>query len=156
MSKVEEVGRHLENLSLICDTGYALAIHIRLTSPTLLYQTYPEDWIRFYTERGFMLSDPVVRWGLRETGFIRWKDIPDEDHEKVIAHASRFGIEHGVAFALGPASSRTLAGLTRSSREFTGTEIDEMIAIVTAIHTLTENAGDDAPALRALAPPSLG
>lgn len=155
MSKVEEVTSRLRKLSLICDTGYALAIHIRFTSPTLLYQTYPDEWIRFYNERGFMLSDPVVRWGLRETGFIRWSDIPDEDSEGVIGHARAHGIEHGVAFSLGTPSSRTLAGLTRSGEKFTGEEIDRMIGLVTEIHDLTQEPGDDLAALRSLTAASL-
>lgn len=155
MSKIEEVKQRLIGLSHICDTGYALAIHIRLTSPTLLYQTYPENWIQFYTERGFMLSDPVVRWGLRETGFIRWIDIPDEDHENVLRHARDHGIHNGVAFALGSPSSRTLAGLTRSGDAFSGTDIDEMIRIVTDIHDLTADMGEDLKPLRELTAASL-
>ncbi|MDH2326283.1 autoinducer binding domain-containing protein [Cereibacter sp. SYSU M97828] len=155
MSKVEEVTRRLRELSSICDTGYALAIHIRFTSPTLLYQTYPDEWIRFYTERGFMLSDPVVRWGLRETGFIRWNDIPDEDHEAVMVHARQHGIAHGVAFSLGTPASRTLAGLTRSQDEFTGDEIDRMIGLVSEIHDLTREPGDDLATLRSLTAASL-
>lgn len=155
MSIKEEVKQRLRLLSEYCDTGYALAIHIRYTSPALLYQTYPDEWLRVYSERGFMLSDPVVRWGLRETGFIRWRDIPDEDHEGVLRCAREHGIAQGVAFSLGHPSSRTLAGLTRSDVEFSGKEIDEMIAIVTAIHDLTANAGDAMAELRTLTAASL-
>lgn len=156
MSKIEAVGACLAELSRLCDTGFALAIHIRMASPTLMYQSYPDEWIRRYSERGFMLSDPVVRWGLRETGFIRWCDIPDEDHENVFGQASEFGIGHGVAFSLGSAASRTLAGLTRSEVDFTGAEIDRMIALVTRIHDLTSEPGEDLAGLRALPPSGLG
>lgn len=107
-----------------------------------------------------MLSDPVVRWGLRESGFIRWSDIQDEDHEGVMAHASAHGLKYGVTFTLGRPTSRSITGLTKSTGEFSGAEVDEMIAIVTRIHDLTDNIDDlsaeDAATIRALAAPRLG
>lgn len=160
MSQIEEIRQNLARLSRICDTGFALALHIRFTRPTILYQTYPPEWIRFYRENGFMLSDPVIRWGLRETGFIRWSDIQDEDHAGVMDHAASYGLKYGVAFTLGQPSSRSITGLTKSVDDFSGAEVDEMIATVTRIHELTETVADLPPeeleAIRALAAPRLG
>lgn len=135
-------------------------MHIRFTRPTILYQTYPSEWIRFYRENGFMLSDPVIRWGLRESGFIRWSDIQDEDHAGVMEKAKDYGLKYGVAFTVGQPASRSITGLTKSSGDFSGAEVDEMIAIVTRLHDLTENVAelpaDQLEAIRALAAPRLG
>ena len=56
-----------------CDTGFALAVHIRYTRPTLLYQTYEQSWADQYSEKGYMLSDPTVHWGLANVGSMEWE-----------------------------------------------------------------------------------
>lgn len=53
-----------KQLSAICDTGFAIAAHIRYTRPSLLYQTYARKWSEHYSEKGYMLCDPVVIWVL--------------------------------------------------------------------------------------------
>ena len=63
-TRVATVERSLEAIGTICDLGFALAVHIRLTRPTLLYQTYADDWSENYSTKGYMMSDPSVAWGL--------------------------------------------------------------------------------------------
>ena len=109
-TKEEAVGKALIQLASFCDTGSALAIHIRYTRPSLLYRTYGQKWIEHYSEQGFMLSDPVVHWGLT----------------------------NGWTFSFGPATSRTIAGLTKSGAPFTDAERAKIIRIVEDIHALTE------------------
>lgn len=58
--RVTRVAGLLDRLRTYCDTGFALAIHIRYTRPSLLYRTYDQAWIDHYSEKGFMLTDPVV------------------------------------------------------------------------------------------------
>ncbi len=57
------VKRSLAAIGEICDRGFALAVHIRLTRPTLLYQTYASDWTDNYSIKGYMMTDPVGRAG---------------------------------------------------------------------------------------------
>jgi LuxR family transcriptional regulator, quorum-sensing system regulator SdiA len=134
---VKQVTAHLRRLQMLCDTGYALAIHIRYTRPSLMYRTYPHAWLAYYSEHGLMLSDPVVRWALGHEGRVTWQDLERDDPAGVIASARDHGLTHGVSYSVGPAESRTMAGVTRSTA-FTDEEIAEMEAIVTSIHVLTE------------------
>jgi len=126
----------------MCDTGFALAVHIRYTRPTLLYQTYAQDWIDFYSENGLMLSDPIVHWGLRNNGAVAWDATGEDDPAGVLAHAERFGLRNGMTIAVGPPSSRTIAGVTRSDRPFSADEMKRITALVTEIHEIT-NGFDD-------------
>ncbi len=140
--KSDEVAARLTRLGDLCDTGYALAIHIRLTAPTLLYQTYSQAWAEHYSIKGYMLSDPVVRWGLTHTGQVTWASLTGEDPEGVIASASSFGLTHGWTYATGAANTRTIAGMTRSARAHTDAEVIEIKEIVDDLHNLTDGFDD--------------
>ncbi len=136
--KDEIVAQYLGRLAALCGSGYALAVHIRYTRPTLLYQTYSQAWADHYSEKGYMLSDPVVRWGIMHTGRIEWNSLVDQDPEGVIAAAVSFGLTNGWTYATGTASTRTIAGLTRSGGPFSPEDVAEIIRIVDAIHDVTE------------------
>ena len=138
----------LAQLRGFCDRGFALAIHIRYTRPTLLFQTYAQDWADHYSEKGYMLSDPVVGWGLTNTGWVAWADLVANDPVGVIADAVAHGLTNGWTYAVGPASSRTIAGLPRSGAPFTAQERTELATIVDDIHALTEGFDTFPPALQ--------
>jgi len=127
----------LGSLREACDSGFALAIHIRLTRPTLLFQTYDAAWSDHYSENGYMLSDPVVHWGLTNAGRVVWETLADKDPEGVLKAAQDFGLYHGWTFALGEMSDKTIAGMTRSDRAHTAAEVAEIEGIVREIHALT-------------------
>ncbi|NBZ87664.1 autoinducer binding domain-containing protein [Stagnihabitans tardus] len=127
----------MSTLRETCDSGFALAIHIRLTRPTLLFQTYDPAWSDHYSEHGYMLSDPVVHWGLENTGRVIWDSLADKDPEGVLTAARNFGLHHGWTLALGDRMDKTIAGFTRSDRAHTAEEIDRMTAIMTEIHEMT-------------------
>ena len=139
------VAQYLGSIAKFCDRGFALAIHIRYTRPTLLYQTYSQDWADHYSVKGYMLSDPVVRWGLTHTGWAEWASLADEDPDGVIAAAVSFGLTHGWTYATGPAGSRTIAGLPRSTAYLPG-DFDELARLVDAIHDATEGFDQLTPA----------
>lgn len=137
-SKEEAVGKLLLQLSALCDTGYALAVHIRYTRPSLLYRSYPPAWSETYSEMGYMLRDPVVHWGLANTGTVEWADLSDQDPDGVLADAVAHGLTNGWTFSFGPATSRTIAGLTKSGPAFSEAERGRIIRIVEDIHALTD------------------
>ena len=60
--RVAAVSDALAALAVLCNRGFAIAVHIRLTRPTLLYQTYAADWTEHYSMKGYMLTDPTVLW----------------------------------------------------------------------------------------------
>lgn len=137
-----QVAQLLGSLSQQCDKGFALAVHIRLTRPTLLYQTYDQAWSEHYSVNGYMLSDPVVHWGLTNTGWVEWESLSGQDPAGVIAAAKAHGLLNGWTYSVGSPSSRTIAGLPRSSGPFSADERRAMAAIVDEIHDLTEGFED--------------
>jgi LuxR family transcriptional regulator, quorum-sensing system regulator SdiA len=137
ISVVKQVAACLERLSAFCDTGYLLAVHIRYTRPALMFKTYPKDWLDHYSERGFMMVDPVVGWAMTQEGTAIWDDLAANDPAGVVAAARDFGLSHGVSFAVGPNTSRTIGSVTRSTA-FSAADLDAMRAIITEIHDLTE------------------
>lgn len=136
--KQAAISAHLSKFKTICDRGFALAVHFRYTRPTLLYQTYNQDWTDLYSEKGYILSDPVVGWGLSNTGWVEWASLTAHDPVGVIADAVAHGLTNGWTYATGPSSSRTLAGLSRSGAPFSAVERAEMARMVDDIHELTE------------------
>jgi LuxR family transcriptional regulator len=151
MTNVKAMAEHLARLSALCDTGYALAIHIKYTRPALLYRTYTQEWIDHYSEKGLMLVDPVVRWGITNTGLVQWDDLSHDDSAGVLTDARRFGLTNGITYSVGNPSSRTIAGFTKSGTAFSATEVAEMTGIVDTVHALTEGVEQfDAKELEAL------
>lgn len=125
-----------EDLAKICDTGYALALHIRYTRPTVLFRTYPEAWLTEYSERGLMLRDPVVIWGMTHSGYVYWNTL--DDPEGVLAGAARHGIVNGLTCSVGPAASRSISGFSRSAAPFSAAEAGYLLDLTRQLHDLTE------------------
>jgi LuxR family transcriptional regulator, quorum-sensing system regulator SdiA len=154
MRKVEEMREVLAHIGAICDTGFALAIHIRFTRSALLYRTYDPTWIEHYSEKGYFLSDPVVHWGLTNDGAVDWDALTEQDTEGVLSDAKRFGLANGWTFSVGPATSRTISGHTKSGKPFTPQERHTITTLVTRAHDMTNDIDTMPPgvveALRAL------
>jgi LuxR family transcriptional regulator, quorum-sensing system regulator SdiA len=136
--KIDVVSQALKALGALCDRGFALAVHIRLIRPTLLYQTYAQDWVEHYSMKGYMLTDPTVLWGLEHTGGVRWSDLAAKDPAGVIRDAQTFGLTNGCTYATGPASSRTIASAAKSGADFTEAERTRIEQLVDAIHAATD------------------
>ncbi|MEO6298858.1 MAG: autoinducer binding domain-containing protein [Paracoccaceae bacterium] len=151
--KETEIDALLGKLKAICDRGFALAVHIRYTRPTLLYQTYAQDWSDHYSEKGYMLSDPTVHWGLANVGSMDWDMQVDQDPEGVIKAARNYGLINGWTYAVGPATSRSLASMTKTT-PFTEEQRNQVRAAIDEIHALTDGFENFPPkqqiALRAL------
>lgn len=134
MSDVLGLDQGLSQLNDLAPRGYALGLHIRFASAHLMIQTYDPRWSEIYTEKGYMLADPMVFWGFGNDGAIRWSDIDLPDPLGIMAQARRFGLVYGVAVSTGPTSSRTIGGFARDDREFTDAEIARIRDVVEALH----------------------
>lgn len=109
----------LHQLSMLAPAGYSIGLHIRFTAPLFMFQTYDQAWLDHYTERGYVLRDPMVAWGFSTTGTIRWSDSSLPDPFGLFNEARDFGLNFGATVACGPIKSRTIASfahLTASSR----------------------------------------
>lgn len=130
--------RGLAQLSDLAPKGYALGLHIRFASAHLMIQTYDPRWTEVYTERGYMLADPMVFWGFGNDGAIRWSEIDLPDPHDIIGQARSHGLLFGVAVAYGPTSSRTIGGFARADREYRDDEIARISEIVQQLHAASE------------------
>lgn len=134
MSDVLRLDHGLSQLSDLAPRGYALGLHIRFAAAHLMIQTYDPRWTEIYTEKGYMLADPMVFWGFGNDGAIRWSDIDLPDPLNIMGQARRFGLTFGVAVSTGLTSSRTIGGFARDDREFTDTEIARIRSVVETLH----------------------
>jgi LuxR family transcriptional regulator len=130
------VAQLLGKLGSVCNRGYALAAHIRYTRPTHLYQAYDQAWVDHYSEKGYMLADPTVHWGLAHVGAVDWADLVARDPEGIIAAAERHGLLNGWTYAVGDAASRTIASMTRDVA-FDAAQKARCMAIIDEIHART-------------------
>lgn len=128
----------LHQLSMLAPAGYSIGLHIRFTAPLFMFQTYDQMWLDHYTERGYVLRDPMVAWGFSAIGTIRWSDPSLPDPFGLFKEARDFGLNYGATVACGPIKSRTIASFARSDREFEDHEIAALAVIVHRLHDATE------------------
>jgi LuxR family transcriptional regulator, quorum-sensing system regulator SdiA len=138
----------LSRLSNLAPEGYALALHIRFASANLMFQTYDPRWIERYTERGYMLCDPLVSWGFSGEGVTRWSELGFPDPHNILGQAAEFGLKYGVAVSCGPVASRSIGGFARADREFTGAEMKLIETTVRHLHEAATPADSLTPAQR--------
>ncbi|PHQ97527.1 MAG: transcriptional regulator [Marinosulfonomonas sp.] len=129
----------LAQLDALCSSGYAIALHIRYTTPKFLFQTYDKEWMKTYSEKGLVLKDPTVMWGFGNTGIARWSDLTELDEAGVLNMAKEYGLKHGFTFAIASGESKSITSFARGDREFTNAEIDEISGIVQELHDYTAN-----------------
>lgn len=129
--------------------GFAIALDISFTTPRLLFQTYAKDWISHYSSEGYVMSDPTVQWGFANTGMVRWSELEDNDPQKVLVQAKRFGMNFGLTVAAIHAEARTIASFSRSDREFTEDEARQIEGRLDELHKLLRQGAEfDVDALK--------
>ncbi|NCO22383.1 MAG: transcriptional regulator [Rhodobacterales bacterium] len=104
-----------------------------------MFQTYSKTWTDIYSQSGFVMHDPIVRWGFENTGAIRWSML--DDPVGVLEKARPHGLVYGFACAVENGGTRSVAGFARADREFTDAEIAAIAAQVATLHDETAKAG---------------
>lgn len=120
--------------------GFAIAFHIRLTSPDFLFQTYPKEWTDTYSEKGYVMVDPIVRFGFTQTGAERWSNLADDDEHGIFDQSLKYGMKYGVAISTETDGSRSVAGFARPDREYSDAEIAQLSQAVQDLHALTASS----------------
>lgn len=146
MTRRASIAAVLHELDQKCPAGFAAALHIRFTRPTYLFQTYAQRWNDHYSSTGAHMHDPVVRWGLQNTGRIRWSDLEPYDETGFLEEAKDFGLMNGVGFGVLIGDSRSIVACARADRDFTEAETDELERLVIELHNLTAGPGRLTPA----------
>ena len=130
----------LDRLGDLAPMGFAVGLHIRFAAPLITAHTYPEKWLRIYTENGYGLRDPLVGWGLSTTGSARWSEIMQvlPDPFGVWRQAEEHGLKFGAGISTGPISSRSIVGIGRRDREFSNEEIRQASELVATMHEVAQ------------------
>jgi LuxR family transcriptional regulator len=137
MNRKEGIAALLHQLDQRSPAGFAIALHVRFTRPTYLFQTYAKPWMDHYSEAGLVLHDPVVRWGLQNVGRLRWSDLAAIDDAGVFEQAKDHGLMNGAAVAIDISGSRTIAAFARADRDYADEEIDELEGWLARLHVAT-------------------
>ncbi len=137
MPEAFDISNSVSRLKKIAPAGFAMAIHIRFTTPTFLLQSYPKDWIALYSQKGLVMQDPTVHWGFENVGLIDWSELRAQDAANVIPQAAEHGLKFGVTYAVNRGESLSVTSFARSDRTFNDAERAEIETVVNAIHDAT-------------------
>ncbi len=129
--RLSELYKELEQLA---PQGYAVGLHIRFATPLVYYSKYPPKWVEYYNANSYYLRDPLVFWGIGTTGTRRWSEIPLPDPFGLLKKAAGYGMKFGAVSSYGPITSRSMAGICHSEREFTDEEMDVLSDITARLH----------------------
>lgn len=148
MADIHKIENILRTVTERSPAGFAIAFHIRHMAPDFLFQTYPKNWIDLYSEKGWVMADPIVRWGFGDTGHRRWSDLDMLDDQGILEQSAKYGMSYGVAIATEAGGSRSVAGFSRNDREFTDDEIAALARDVDDLHAATASSSGMATDLR--------
>ena len=118
--------------------GFAIALHVKFTTPRYLLQAYSKEWLDLYSSEGLVMNDPTVHWAFSNTGAIRWSDLAADDPAQVLAKAEQFGLRYGVAISLEEHGTRSMASFARSDREMTDIDIFALRMDMKDLHLQTQ------------------
>ncbi len=127
----------LATLDELTPGGFAFGMHLGFSGPAFLFQTFPHEWVEHYREEGLQLRDPAVFWGYHNTGFIRWRDLTDDDPADVMGKAAEHGMTYGATIALVEQGSRSMGGFGRADRDYLDAEIAEITKVASDLHSAT-------------------
>lgn len=133
---IEKLLKELDEMS---PSGFALGLHIHVTAPRVLIQTYDKEWMEYYAEHRMLLTDPTVFWAMTNSGTRRWSDLADLDTGGVLKAAAEHGLVHGILISVGDAKSRSLLNTARADRPQTDEEIRHFEEILETLHHRTSD-----------------
>ena len=128
--------QYLQELEALAPLGYTVGLHIRFASPLYFKSTYSQAWQETYSRNNYALRDPLVFWGVSQTGVTRWSRIALPDPFGVLAEAHAHGLTYGAIAATGKITSRSIVGVARADREFDQAELDEVERLARELHAV--------------------
>jgi len=115
--------------------SYMIALQLKgVNGRAVLYLTtsYPDEWMRIYSERQYALTDPAVRHCLIDTNPLVWRDdvFAGASAQELFQEAQCFGVSHGISVAVHESTGRkSMLSLVRDqSFENDPRELARMVA----------------------------
>jgi LuxR family transcriptional regulator, quorum-sensing system regulator SdiA len=130
-------GRTSEGLGRLAPAGYYIAIRISFVFPVVEQNSLPDAWIREYTASGLLVHDPAMIWAHRNQGYVRTRDLADEDSQGVLELARFHGLNFGAAVCCVDSDAgreRSFGFFFRSDREYASAELELLHAGLLATH----------------------
>lgn len=137
MNLTDQLRSLLTRLKRQSPCGFATAFQVVFTTPKYLFQTYDEEWANYYSKMGVVMKDPAVRWGLANDGIASWPELQKLDDHGIFNKAAEFGLNYWTAMATFDSGSKSLGAFSRSDRNFTGDECEQLFADFQDLHRLT-------------------
>jgi LuxR family transcriptional regulator len=125
--------------------GYAIGLHLSFTTSKYIFQTYPRNWMEAYSRKGMILQDPTIRWGLENTGSVRWSDLEGSDPGGVIAEARGHGLVEGLSISVATDASRSLGSFATPGQPFDGATVTELSDRLRRMHKISVDIETDSP-----------
>jgi LuxR family transcriptional regulator len=145
MANQLEIHILLEEIHKIATAGFALALHVRFTTPTFLFQTYAKEWLDYYSQNGFVMYDPSVAWAFKNTGAIKWSALAEQDPMNVLTKAAEYGMKFGTVCGVEIDESHSIGGFARADREFDTAETETLVKMMRTLHALTADVKSISP-----------
>ncbi|MFQ1700628.1 autoinducer binding domain-containing protein [Loktanella agnita] len=138
-----EISKILGKLKELTPAGYVTGLQVNYTTPRFMFHTYSKKWLEYYSQHGFVMSDPTVAWCFENLGSCRWSELNDPDN--VLDAAAEHNMRYGAVYSTDSGGSRSMAGFARNDREFTDQEIADMCELVEEMHKLTMKQSEIPP-----------
>jgi len=126
--------QELVKLQTHANAGFAVALHVEYTTPTFLFQDYPQDWINLYSEKGFLMSDPTVKWAFDNQGTMPWSAHADQDDAGIFKLAATYGLNFGLTCGVAGDTTLSIGNFARSDREFNAEETADLLRVTQDLH----------------------
>lgn len=146
MTATKQVKAQLDRLAVRGDLRYAIGLIIRFNKPTLLFETYPQAWLDYYARHGLLFVDPILKWGMENTGTCDWADLKPLDDSGVMERAASFGLVHGIIVSVGTQTARSIGFFARADRPITADETTVAQDVMDRLHELSLTVADLDPA----------
>lgn len=132
----------ISHFEQIAPAGHFVALRFGLADAVTTTSGLPPKWAARYSQRGYLVFDPVVRRLFAAPGPVRFSEVAAaEDPMAILTQAAAFGLRYGVGLAFrdeegaGPVASQLSFGVfARSDREFTDAEIGQLSTALEAGH----------------------
>ncbi|MGR3592059.1 MAG: autoinducer binding domain-containing protein [Limimaricola soesokkakensis] len=129
----------LSRLKKIATAGFAVGLHLRFTSAAYMFECYPPEFRELYARQGWLMRDPTVRWSMQEQGVKRWPEFEATDDTGLLALAREYGLTFGHSHSIHEGANFSLGGFSRSDRDFTDAEIEEVGQLLRRLHDATRS-----------------
>lgn len=107
----------LSQLHNIATDGVAIGFGFSSNGqPTDHLCTYKPDWQQHYWENGLIYRDPIISFGVRNLGAVRWSDVDKMEHSDAVLQAREFGMTNGIVLSVQVDGERAIAGLATEGR----------------------------------------